>query len=230
MSRISHRSNLFHTAWNTLWNGLTSGNAFRGTATLAPTGQTGVPENTFPQVRAFRSTHPLKGEAPNGTPPPPGADQALKPDRWLTDGQDVVWPPAQQEHSAGSPRVMAEEAGLSEAWQGPSHLPAELGLTVEDQARLAGQLNESCRQLAVERDRAIEERDKAQRFAEQLWPANLLEARVVDPFPVIAAIVHELGRPTGEWSVQVERQSMTTDDGEVDVELVSLHRVTGRTA
>jgi hypothetical protein len=210
MSRISHRSNLFHTAWNTLWNGLTSGNAFRGTATLAPTGQTGVPENTFPQVRAFRSTHPLKGEAPNGTPPPPGADQP--------------------EHSAGSPRVMAEEAGLSEAWQGPSHLPAELGLTVEDQARLAGQLNESCRQLAVERDRAIEERDKAQRFAEQLWPANLLEARVVDPFPVIAAIVHELGRPTGEWSVQVERQSMTTDDGEVDVELVSLHRVTGRTA
>lgn len=74
MSRINQRSNLFQRLWNALWNGLTSTNTKRGTHTPGATRQTGVPENTKPQVSAFRSTHPLKGEAPNGTAASPGAD------------------------------------------------------------------------------------------------------------------------------------------------------------
>lgn len=71
---------------------------------------------------------------------------------------------------------------------------------------------------------ATRDRDAAQRLVEQLWPTNLLRKTIADPFAVIAAIVHELGRPTGEWTAAVEVQSIGTDDGDQLVELVALHR------
>lgn len=128
----------------------------------------------------------------------------------------------QGQHSFGSPRVMAEPP-LSDADR-----LERLAFTFDREGLVEdGAWLRAYGHGAVE---AAQDRDAAQRLVEALWPANLLEARTVDGFPVIAAIVHELGRPLGEWSVQVERQSMETDDGAVDVELVSLHRITGRTS